>query len=88
MAYQWDNDKAAANLKKHGIDFADAVSVFADDLSVTVSDERFDEERFVTIGVDAFGRILVVVHTWRDSEIRLISARKATRPERTQYEEE
>lgn len=87
MAYPWDKDKAAANLKKHGIDFADAVSVFADDLAVTISDEWFDEERFITIGIDAFGRVLVVVHTLRNSETRLISARKATRPERNQYEE-
>ncbi|BAU14267.1 hypothetical protein LEP3755_48130 [Leptolyngbya sp. NIES-3755] len=88
MTYQWDNNKAAANLNKHGIDFADAVSVFADDLAITVTDDRFEEERFITIGIDAFGRILVVVYTMRDDEIRLISARKATRQERTQYEEE
>lgn len=87
MAYQWDRDKAIANLRKHGIDFADAVSVFSDDLAITISDERFDEERFVTIGVDAFGRILIVVYTLRDEEIRIISARKATRQERQQYEE-
>lgn len=88
MTYQWDSDKAAANLRKHGIDFADAVSVFSDDLAITISDERFDEERFITIGIDAFGRVLVVVYTWRDNETRLISARKATRHERKQYEEE
>ncbi len=88
MAYQWNRDKAAANLRKHGIDFADAVSVFSDDLAVTIPDERFDEDRFVTIGLDAFGRVLVVVYTLRDEEIRVISARKATRQERRQYEEE
>jgi uncharacterized protein len=87
MSYQWDNYKAAINLEKHDIDFADAISVFADDLSVTVCDERFDEKRFITIGVDAFGRILVVIYTCREKEVRLISARKATRPELTQYEE-
>jgi hypothetical protein len=87
MTYQWDNDKATANLRKHGIDFADAVSVFSDDLAITIPDERFDEERFITVGMDAFGRVLVVVYTWRGNEIRLISARKATRPERQQYEE-
>jgi uncharacterized protein len=63
MAYQWDKNKAAINLHKHGIDFADAVSVFSDDLSITISDDRFDEERFNTIGLDAFGRVLVVVFT-------------------------
>ena len=47
MAYQWNRAKAAANLRKHGIDFADAVSVFSDDLAITIPDERFDEERFV-----------------------------------------
>ncbi len=88
MTYQWDSDKAATNLRKHGIDFADAVSVFSDDLAITIPDERFDEERFITVGIDAFGRVLVVVYTWRDNEIRLISARKATRHERNQYEEE
>ena len=88
MAYQWNRDKAAANLRKHGIDFADAVSVFSDDLAITIPDQRFDEERFVTIGIDAFGRILVVVYTMRDDQIRIISARKATRQEQQQYEEE
>ncbi|MGK7879037.1 MAG: BrnT family toxin [Crocosphaera sp.] len=76
MTYQWNPDKAIANLRKHGIDFADAVSVFSDDLAITIEDERFDEERFITIGLDFFGRILVIVHTWRG---------KATRTERQQY---
>lgn len=88
MVYQWNRDKAAANLRKHGIDFADAVSVFSDDLAITIPDERFDEERFITIGVDAFGRILVVVYTMRNKDIRLISARKATWQEEQQYEED
>jgi uncharacterized protein len=87
MTYQWDSNKAASSLDKHGIDFADAVSVFSDDLSLTASDERFAEERFSTIGIDSLGRILVVVHTCRENEIRLISARQATRKESTQYEE-
>lgn len=87
MAYQWDRDKAAANLRKHGVDFADAVSVFSDDLAVTITDKRFDEERFITIGMDALGRVLVVVYTWRNDEIRIISARQATRYEQNQYQE-
>lgn len=87
MVYQWNRDKATANLRKHGIDFADAVPVFSDDLAITIADKRFDEERFITIGVDAFGRVLVVIYTLRDDEIRIISARKATRQERQQYEE-
>lgn len=87
MLYQWDKEKAAANLNKHRIDFADAVSIFSDDLAITMMDERFEEERFVTIGMDALGRVLVVVYTWRGNDIRLISARKALRYEQTQYEE-
>lgn len=87
MVYQWNRDKAATNLRKHGVDFADAVSIFSDDLAITIPDERFDEARFVTIGLDAFGRVLVVVYTRRGDEIRVISARKATRQERQQYEE-
>jgi uncharacterized DUF497 family protein len=87
MVYQWNKDKATANLRKHGIDFADAVSVFSDDLAITILDERLDEERFVTIGLDGFGRVLVVVYTLRGEAIRIISARKATRQEQRQYEE-
>ena len=82
MKYQWDKNKATSNFQKHGIEFADAVSVFQDDLALTIPDQRFDEERFISIGMDAFGRILVVVFTWRGDEIRLISARRAERSER------
>lgn len=88
MKYQWDKNKAASNLQKHGIEFADAVAVFSDDLAITIPDNRFDEDRFVAIGMDAFGRILVVVSTWRGEDIRLISARLAERRERKQYEED
>ncbi len=88
MRYQWDRNKASTNLNKHGIDFADAVSVFSDELAITIFDDRFAEERFITIGMDILSRILVVVYTLRDDEIRLISARQATRNERRQYEEE
>ena len=86
MGYQWDRNKALGNLNKHGIDFADAVSVFSDELAITIFEDRFNEERFITIGIDLFNRILVVVYTMRDDEIRLISARKATKNERLQYE--
>jgi len=88
MKYQWDKNKAASNLQKHGIEFADAVAVFSDDLAIIIPDNRFDEDWFVTIGMDAFGRILVVVFTWRGEDIRLISARLAERHERKQYEED
>jgi hypothetical protein len=87
MAYQWDDNKAKSNLKKHRVDFADAVTVFNDDLAITIEDDNPDEERFVTIGMDALGRILVVVYTWRGESIRPISARRATKAERREYEE-
>jgi uncharacterized DUF497 family protein len=82
---EWDPHKAASNLKKHGVDFADAATVFADDLAVTILDDLSDEERYATIGSDALGRVLVVVYTWRGDRVRLISARRATRRERRQY---
>ena len=88
MKYQWDKNKSTSNLQKHGIEFADAVSVFSDELAITIPENRFDEERFVTIGTDIFGRISVIVFTWRSEEIRLISARLAERRERKQYEED
>ena len=87
MDYQWDVNKSEANLKKHRVDFADAVTVFSDDFALTITDDYPDEERFVTIGMDALGRILVVIYTWRGDSIRIISARKATNRERKQYEE-
>ena len=87
MDYQWDVNKSEANLKKHRVDFADAVTVFSDDFALTIPDDYPDEERFVTIGMDALGRILVVIYTWRGDSIRIISARKATNRERKQYEE-
>lgn len=88
MKYQWYKNKAASNLQKYGIEFADAVAVFSDDFAITIPDNRFDEDRFVAIGMDALGRILVVVFTWRGEDIRLISARLAERRERKQYEED
>jgi uncharacterized protein len=87
MRYEWDPTKAEANQEKHGIRFADAVEVFRDEQALTLDDPHPDEERYVTIGMDAFARLLVVVYTWRGEAIRLISARKATRAERTQYAE-
>ena len=87
MDYEWDPDKAAANRQKHGILFADAVAVFSDPFALVIADDATAEERFIVLGMDAFGRVLVVVYTWRgETRIRIISARKATRHERTQYE--
>lgn len=82
---EWDAVKAAANKAKHGVDFADAVTVLHDDLALTVPDDYPTEKRFVTIGMDALGRILIVVYTWRKERVRLISARHATKSETKQY---
>ena len=87
MDFEWDPAKNEANIEKHGIDFADAVTVFDDLNAVTIDDPDYDEQRFITIAMDAFGRILVVTYTWRGDIIRLISARKATKRECKQYEE-
>ncbi|MFZ1060538.1 MAG: BrnT family toxin [Candidatus Rokuibacteriota bacterium] len=87
MEFEWDPRKAAANLRKHGIDFADAGTVLYDEFAITVPEDRANEERFVTMGMDALGRVLVVVYTWRGDRARLISARQATKRERREYEE-
>jgi hypothetical protein len=86
MKYEWDPAKAGANRRKHGVRFTDAVPVFSDPAALTLVDLHTGEERFVTVGIDALARVLVVVWTWRgDATIRLISARRATRREREQY---
>ena len=82
----WDPEKASVNRDRHGIDFADAVTALSDELALSRPDDDPEEERFVVLGLDALGRLLVVVYTWRDDEVRLISARKATPSERKQYE--
>ena len=87
MDYQWNPDKAASNLMKHGVDFADAVGTFEDEWALTVKDEIVEgEQRFATLGTDFLGRLLVVVYTHRKQAIRLISARGAARRERRAYE--
>jgi len=86
VEFEWDPDKAARNLEKHGIDFADAALALYDDLAVTLPDDDADEQRFVTLGLDALGRLLVVAYTWRDERVRVISARRATGSERRRYE--
>jgi hypothetical protein len=87
MGFEWDAEKAGSNLRKHGIDFSDATLVFHDDLALTIADDQADEERLVTMGRDSLGRVLVVVYAWRGDRIRIISALRATRKERRQYEE-
>jgi uncharacterized DUF497 family protein len=88
VAFEWDAEKARANLRKHGVMFAtEAVSVFSDELALTVSDEgESAEERFVTVGMGLKARVLVVVYTWRGDKIRIISARPAEPHERKEYE--
>jgi len=88
MDYQWDPNKAKSNLKKHGVRFADAVSVFEDENAITIENEHESENRFITIGTDILLRILVIVYTFRGHIIRIISARKATARERKIYEEQ
>ncbi len=88
MDFEWDPAKARLNLRKHGVHFSDAVLVLEDDNALTVSDESAEAEvRWVTLGIDAFGRVLVVVYTWRGKSVRVISARLATPRERRQYGE-
>ena len=86
--YEWDESKARANLRDHSIDFADAATVFDDDLALTVPDDTTPEERYDTLGMDAMGRLLVVVYTWRGDRIRIISARKVTKTEHRNYDKE
>jgi len=85
--FDWDGEKAARNLRKHGIDFADAGLALEDQLALTTEDpDSLGERRFVTVASDPHGRLLTIVYTWRGERIRLISARRATRRERSQYE--
>jgi uncharacterized protein len=88
MKFQWDSQKADINLKKHGVAFQEAASIFGDTLSMTYYDPDHSarEHRFITLGMSRFGRILMVAHTDRHDKIRIISARKATRKERKFYE--
>jgi uncharacterized DUF497 family protein len=87
VGYEWDSHKAASNLEKHGVDFADAVAVFEDLFGLTLKiEDEAGEERLATAGTDFLGRVLVVVYTYRGGNIRLISARLATQKERRAYE--
>ena len=86
--FEWDDQKAASNVQKHGVSFDEAVSAFGDALALTFSDTDHSaiEERSRTYGISNKERLLVVVHTERRSGIRIISARKATRYEKSIYE--
>ena len=89
MDFQWDVAKAKANLRKHGVSFDEAASVFFDSFAVSGNDpdHSMDESRFITFGLSSRGRLLAVIHTVREESIRIISARRATRTERNLYEE-
>jgi uncharacterized DUF497 family protein len=88
MEYEWDPAKAAANLRKHKVDFADAVLALEDPLARTVHDpDASGEERYVSLGSDPAGRLLVTVFTRRRKRIRIISSRRASPAERRHYEE-
>ncbi len=87
MAFQWDRAKARANRLKHDVGFPDAIGAFEDPLALTSTDPHPTEDRFVTIGLDFLGRLVLVSWTWRADDIRLISARLATPRERRQYQE-
>ena len=89
MRLEWDARKARENLRKHGVSFEEASSVFFDPLSVTGDDpdHSVGERRLVTFGVSSSGRLLVVAHAETGDAIRIISARRTTRSERKLYEE-
>ena len=89
VRFRWSPEKAVANVRKHGVDFSEAKTVFADPLSVTVPDpgHSIGDERWILVGRSENGRLLAVAHVDRRDEIRIVSARKATRRERQMYEE-
>ena len=88
MEFEWDPEKAAANVKKHGVEFAEAMTIFGDPLELTISDVTHsgDEPRFLSVGTSEAARLLVVAYTEREGRLRIISARVATPKERRDYE--
>lgn len=89
LSFEWDEEKATANLNKHGVTFEEAKTIFGDPLAITIPDPEHsaDEDRYVEIGTSANGELLVVVYAERGSSIRIISCRRAARSERKSYEE-
>ncbi|MBF0236042.1 MAG: BrnT family toxin [Desulfamplus sp.] len=89
MKFEWAPPKAEQNIKKHGISFNEAITVFSDPLSVTFDDpdHSFGEKRYIIIGTSTLGKLLFVSHAERDNGIRIISARRVTRKERKSYEQ-
>ncbi len=90
MKFQWDPRKATRNVARHGISFREASTVFGDPLASTIldPDHSVDEARLLTIGRSTAGRLIVVSHTDRDDEVRIISARPGTRGEKKRYEQD
>ncbi len=88
LIFEWDVNKAEANIVKHRISFEEAATVFGDERSLTIDDvaHSMDEKRKITLGKSVKHHVLVVVHTERGNHIRIISARKASKKEREQYE--
>jgi uncharacterized protein len=86
--FEWDEEKAKSNFKKHGVSFDEAATIFNDPRIATISDPDHSEaeERYVSIGKSIIMRLLSVIHTYREERIRLISARKATKAEKKTYE--
>ncbi len=89
MQFEWDQRKAKSNLKKHGISFQEAATVFGDALAITFDDpdHSVNEHRFLTFGLSRIGKAVIVSHTERDKSMRIISARLMTKQERQIYEE-
>ena len=89
MRFEWNSDKAESNYRKHDISFEEAATVFNDPLSTTFPDpdHSIEENRYIIIGRSKFGQLLIIAHTDRGETIRIISARKSTRPERRFYEQ-
>lgn len=89
LLFEWDKNKARSNLSKHSVSFEEASTVFGDPNSITITDPAHsqDEERYVLLGRSYRGKIIVVVHTERGENIRIISARAANRKEKQTYEE-
>lgn len=85
MKIEWDPEKAKTNFRKHKVRFSEAVTVLEDSQALTIEDNSKDEQRFITIGMDAYTNVLVVVYTYRGDNIRIISSRKATKNEIKQY---
>jgi uncharacterized DUF497 family protein len=89
MEYEWDPAKAKANLRDHKVDFADAALALEDPFARTVHDpDASGEERYISLGADPSGRLLITVFTRRKRRIRIISSRRASRAERRHYEED